>query len=156
MKRPLSVWLVQILLSLVSLIMLSILVARTVVMFRYLWGSSPPPMEVLLAFAILLTNIGIIGFFLLTVFAIEKRWSRSRIMGLAALLILFALFIYRRLSPLPPGQGLSRMTYDTPGERGMAFILDVLLFIGYWLLFLRFGFSKKAREFFSQPDAQQG
>jgi hypothetical protein len=155
MKRPISVWLVQILLSLICVVVLPGLLTWTVVTFRSLWESTRPPAEVLLFYGDFLARVGVLGFFGLSVFAIARRWPKSRLMGLGALIIVVALFTYGRLNPTPAGQGLPRMQYDTPAERGGAFVLDVLFFIGLWILFFRFGFSEKARSFFSQqPDSR--
>ena len=150
MKRPFSVWLVQALLLAISVLALPGLFTWTVVAYRSLLGPSKVPGDVILFYLDFAIRIGVLALFVTTFVALWKRWPRSRVMGLAALLVLFALYTYGKFNPAPPGQGLPRMEYSTPGERGVAFILDVLLFVAFWILFYRFGFSKKAREFFSQ------
>jgi len=153
MKRPLSVWLVQVLLLAISVLALPGLITWTVVAFKSLWGSSKLPADVALFYLDFAIRIGVLALFVSSFVAIWKRWPRSRVMGLVALLVLFALFAYGRFNPPPPGQGLPRMEYSTPAERGGAFILDSLLFIAFWVLFFRFGFSKKARDFLSSNSA---
>jgi len=149
MKRPLSVWLVQAMLLAISVLALPGLMTWTVVAYRSLLGPSKLPEDVMLFYLDFGIRIGVLALFVVTFIALWKRWPRGRVLGLVALLVLFALFTYAKLNPSP--HGLPKMEYSTPGERGVAFILDLLLFIAFWVLFYRFGFSKRARECFSAP-----
>ena len=152
MKRPLSVWIVQILLSIAFLVLIPGLFAWTVSGFTSLWNSSRPPLHVALFYAEFLIKIGLVAFLMLSVVAIGKRWPKARMMGLIALLILFVLVVYGQFNPTPAGKGLPKFELSSPAERGGASIAALLMFVGFWALFLRFGFSAKSRRFFSGPN----
>ena len=109
-------------------------------------------MDVLLFFAQFAIQMSFFVFFVFSIFAIGKRQPKNRITGLVALLILFAVVTYSKLNPMPPGQGLPKFELNSQAEQGGALIANVLMFVGFWVLFFRFGFSEKSRKFFSQPN----
>ena len=125
----------------------------TVLGFSQLSRPTKTPVDVMLFFLEFLIKTGLVSFFAVTVVALGKRWPASRLMGLAALTIIILMLAYARWNPTRPGAGLPKYEYNTPGERGWAFILDVLMFIGLGILTYRFGFSARARTFLSRPPA---
>jgi len=150
MKRPLSVWLVQALLLMACVIFFPAVLAWTVAAFTSLWRSAKAPADVMLFFAEFVIKAGLLSFLVVTVVAIWKRWPKSRMLGLAALSIVFLVVAYAQLTSPPPGQGLPKYELSTPAQRGGAFIGNVLMFIGLGILSYRFGFSEKARTFLSR------
>jgi hypothetical protein len=152
MKRPPSVWITLILLSIVSLLFLPALFTWTAHLFDSLWGSSQPPVNVWLFLAGFVLRLAACGFLVFSIIAIWKRWRQARIVGLAALLLVFALVAYAKLNPLPPGQGLPKPEFNSPAEQGGAFIMDQLAFVAFWILWFRFGFSAGSRRFFEEPN----
>ena len=154
MKRPLSVWIVQILLSIPCLIALPVLFSWPGMTLRNFWGSSRSPTDFLLFLLAFAVEFGVVAFFVTSIFAIAKRWKKSRVMGIVALLMLFSIVVYSKLTALPSGQGFPKYTLNSAAERGGADVANIVMFIGFWILFYRFGFSKKARSFFSQPPAR--
>jgi heme-degrading monooxygenase HmoA len=157
MKRPPPVWTTQILLSFFFLLSLPGLFVWTTRVFLSLWGSAKPPVDSLLFLGEYFIRLALVGFLAFSVIAIWKRWSRARIIGLTALLLVFVVVLYSKLNPMPPGQGLPEFELRTPAQQGGALIADALMFVGFWALWIRFGFSDKSRRFFEQPNnAMQG
>lgn len=150
MKRPLSVWIVQVLISVTCLIFLPALLTWTMFTFTSLWASPRPPMSVIIFLVEFSIRFGVLCFLACSIFALAKRWPKCRLMGLAALMLLFALVAYSKFNSLSSGQGLPKFQLTSQAERGGAFIANIVMFIVFWILFFQFGFSKKAREYFSQ------
>lgn len=149
MKRPLSVWTVLVVLSLVCLIMLPAIFTFMIYGFSRLWGSSLPPMQVVLFYLEFAIKVGLVGFFIWTVIEIARGIPRGRWMGLIALAILFAGLLYNVFNPTPAGQGLPKFDIKPGAEAVGAEFGKILVFVGLAVLFYRFGFSERSREFFS-------
>jgi len=101
----------------------------------------------LIEFAFKFTLCGYVAY---AVFAITKVWKNSRIIGLIALGILFALTVFSKFNALPIGHGLPRYELTSPAQRGGAFLGNIFMLICFWILFFRFGFSKKVRQLLDQ------
>jgi hypothetical protein len=68
----------------------------------------------------------------------------GRWLGLLCLAGVLAVQIYTYTYP-----SRSALTYDTPGEQGVAFILQVVFVVAYMTLMVRFGFSKASKLYFA-------
>jgi len=123
-----------------------------VVGFQRLLGSSRTDLAMLfmVEFAI---RVAILALFVVSVWKVASRAPAGRALGLVALVVLFVLVVYAKLTALPAGQGLPKFQYETPGERGGAFLLDVAATIWFVVLFYRFGFSARARQYFAPSSA---
>jgi hypothetical protein len=147
MKRPLSVWVTLALLTVACIIATPATLFWTVSMFSSLRGNNNPPLEILLLIAEFAIRLSLLGFLTISVAAIFKCSPRSRSLGLMALLLVFVLVL---MSKLWTTLHAPVFQYNSPAEKGGAFIVDVLLFIGFWILWFRYGFSKKSRLYFGQ------
>ncbi|PVZ84890.1 hypothetical protein C9426_21375 [Serratia sp. S1B] len=59
--------------------------------------------------------------------------------------------VYGKLTATPPSEHdlIPKFELENDAQRGGAFIADCLMVIGFWILFYRFGWSKKSRAFFA-------
>jgi hypothetical protein len=152
MKRPLSVWTVLVVLALAILIAIPPTLTWTAIGFQSLWGSARNDLAILffVEFAI---RVAILALLVASLWTIARRAPAGRGLGLTALVLLFVIAAYAKLTALPAGQGLPKFQYDTPAERGGAFMLDVAAVIWFVVLFYRFGFSARARQYFGSSTA---
>lgn len=149
-RKPLSVWIAQIALGGFALALLAELV--------WLYDRVNPSLSRLSGSKLLVLML-VVGIWILVVaslgwivYAIQMRRNLGRILGLIALLAMFAIWLYIQFFPAVNAPGYRR--YQNDAEEGLADILNTLCFILFWIFFGRFGFSKKSRKFFQiQPDA---
>ena len=136
-KAPLSVWLVQIVLTLTALCCLY-------VPFELLMRGT----SIAVSSGAFLIVSGCTTFLGVTMIAIAKRRQYGRVLGLVALMAIYAFMVYVSLNPPPPSRG--GYVPQSPAEEGWRNILDIIAFAFFSVLFFRFGFSKRSRAFFDK------
>jgi hypothetical protein len=150
-KRPLSVWFVQILFALVLLVLIPALLIGAISSFDQLVRLAPPMRVVLLYLGELGLKIAITAFFALASISIWQRKPSGRVLGLVGMIIIFSFLAYTQIYPPPSSGVVLDISYDNAAQRGWASIFGVFLFISFWVLFWRFGFTQRTREFFHTP-----
>jgi hypothetical protein len=144
-KRPMSIWLVQVLFILV--------------LFRFAlslgsWGkfanevlrSTNAPGHYFPDILKFTVEVAVAAFLVSASIAIAARKRAGRWMGLLGLTLIFALSIFEEITP-----HVSVYAYDNDAQRLGAVLAGIIGFVGIALLFWRFGFSQPARRFFNNP-----
>ena len=152
MKKPLSVWAVQFVLCIVTIVL-----SAALMRFCYLFGPlflsnlfKLSGRQLLVSLSAVGTMVVVIAFLGLTVYAIQMRRKHGRILGLIALFALLILFVYLVESPWPPhGKGYQQYTN---AEQGFVNFIEFLFFVAFCVLIRRFGYSRKSRIFFLPID----
>lgn len=135
-KRPPSVWIAQILLSLIACVFLAFPLLLVV-------------MNVPLSFLFFLSVFFII-FVVLPIFSVvgmAKRKNWGRWIGVGVLSILFILVVLGQL--IQPEGPLDYYEYENTTQRISGIVTSVIIFGLFLLLILRLAFAKKVSQFFS-------
>jgi hypothetical protein len=145
-KRPVSVWIVLILLGFTDLYLLGLTKA-----FIYFYASGHSRVSGPAAFVIgALIRIGLVVLIGWTVFAVARGRNAGRIIALVLLVSLCGFFLYASAHPPKhPVAGMRPYKYKNAAEQGGANIMDIMVFAGFTVLFFRFGFSQRSRRFFA-------
>ena len=147
MKRPPSVWLTQILLVVFAVLWLGILMLNLVRLpgrfsdidsiFRVAIVSS-----VILAFVL---------FLLIAFWGLARRKRSGKWLGLVALSLIWLLIIYTQL--FPSTGPYKRYEYDNTAQVVGAFVTLSFVHVGFLVLILRLGLSKKVNQFFEKSES---
>jgi hypothetical protein len=145
-KRPLSVWIVLVILGFTELFLLV-----TIAGFIYLYLSGRSGVSGPAAFVVgVLIRIGLIVVTGWTVFAVARGRNTGKIIALGLLVSLCGVILYSSANPPQhPVAGMQPYKYKNSAEEGVANIIDIVVFTGFSVLFFRFGFSQRSRRFFA-------
>jgi hypothetical protein len=139
-KRPVSVWIAQIILLLGVLFS-----ALLVVVGALLWGKSGTLAVV--EFVPLLISLGLAAFFFFAFWGMAKRQRYGRWLGVAALSLTLLVSL---LGQIFPAEGpLERYEYKNSAERLGGIIGGLTIFGLFLWLILHVAFSKRVTEFFN-------
>ncbi len=147
-KRPPTVWLTQLLLTLFALLFLSIFLSNLVNLLRNLGGK----------YSIINTVIGyslMVGMVVLLVSAfwgLAKRKMYGKWLGLLSLILIWTLLVFLQLRP--PSGPYKRLEYDNSAQLAGGIIFQVSLHALILVLILRLSFSKQVGKFFQKEIEQ--
>ena len=141
-KRPISIWLTQILLMIFALVWLGIIVLNlaTLPLMIEQGGS-------ILRFAVVFSIIFCFVLLLLISFwGLVKRRMYGKRLGLISLILIWSLMIYIKL--FPPTGPYKMYEYDNATQLVGAFFALLLIHALFFALIVRLAFSKKVHQFF--------
>lgn len=138
-RRPLSVWVVLILLGIIAICLIYFLAG-----FVYFYAIGRSLVHSMLYFALgvlLRILLAVVATWTLVGVAQRMNWGRIAGLGLIASTYLFWIYINMK----------HPVHYANAAQRGGADILDILIFAFYTVLFYKFGFGRKSRLYFAPP-----
>jgi len=144
-RKPISIWIGQGLIAAFGLLIAGVLVYAAFKQWPVIIRAAANNQS-LLVIAVLETaaKLAVVALLSWTVVLISKRSPLGRWLGLLCLAGVLAVQIYTNMYP-----SRSALTYDTPGQQGVAFILQVVFVVAYMTLMVRFGFSKASKQYFA-------
>jgi hypothetical protein len=143
MKRPLTVWITQIVLILFCLLILFILVRGTVLSDMALSGERLTP-RFFIALAVMLA---IMVLLLIAFWSLATRRVYGRRLGVVSLVITWGIIVYTQLFPVTgPYQ---RYEYDNTAQLVGAFFSLSLIHALFLVLIIKLSFGSKVRDFFN-------
>jgi|SRR5262245_60927120 len=145
-RKPVSVWIGQILIAVVGLLFAAIFVYSSVVAWPIIMRAAARNQTILVIAGLeALLKLALIAFVVWTVVLISKRSPLGRWFGLLCLAMLLAGAIYGHF--LPPSRW--QFPLDNDAQRFGALIGEATAFAAYVLLMVRFGFSRASKLFFT-------
>jgi hypothetical protein len=155
-RKPISVWIGQILIAASGLIFAGFLIYFSIlqwpVIIRLTRAGANSPAMLVISGGVLAAKLAVLAFVASTVVLISKRSPLGRWFGLLCLALLFPVVVYANLYPSSSSYTLS---YDNDAQRGGAFIAQVTVFAAFLMLMVRFGFSNASRAYFSGVNAAE-
>ncbi|WP_411753925.1 hypothetical protein [Serratia sp. (in: enterobacteria)] len=149
MKRPLCILIVIIILAWFILSCLFPLMFWTAFSFHLLTSPQHPDVMIFFYLGYLLRG----GIFVLAIWAliaIIKPRKHARLLGAMALLGVFVMTVISQSLPITNGVVVAPVEYSNDAQRGGALIAQMILILWYWIIGLRFIFSKRAKNWFAQ------
>jgi hypothetical protein len=147
-RKPLSIWIGQIVIALAWLFFTGAYVYFATLTWPTIVGavaSDPWRLTLFLArTGATLAAIGLVGWIIVL---ISRKSPYGRWFGLLLLVLLFAAAVYSSLNPSSPA-----LLPSNDAERAGYLVGQALAFLLYFVLVWRFGFSRAARTFFSRPE----
>jgi hypothetical protein len=144
MKRPLSVWTAQVVFALFLVTMMLDLGPH---LDSFLQAGLP--------IVILLVSFAVAAFVFHALIAVARKSPRGRWKGLVALALIFLLFLIAKISEFASPETV-QLGYSNDAQGGGAVIGTIVELIGLLILFWRFGFSQRARQYFGQSGSAAG
>lgn len=148
MKRPLCVWIVIIILAWFIFSCLFPLMFWTAFSFHLLTSPYNPDGMIFFYLGYFLRG-GIFALAIWALIAIVKPRKHARLLGAMALLGVFIMNVISKSLPIINGVVVAPLEYSNDAQRGGALIAQIILILWYWIIFLRFIFSKRARNWFA-------
>ena len=146
-RKPVSVWIGQILIALLGLAFAGALIYASILQWPIIIRAAAKNQTIVwIAGLELGAKIAVLAFVAWTVVLISKRSPLGRWFGLLCLALVLAVILYANLYPSSSSYTLS---YDNDAERGGAFIGQVAVFAAYVMLMVRFGFSSASKAYFA-------
>ena len=146
-KRPPSVWLTQTLFIIFALLWLGILILNLVPLLGGI-SEDESILRVAIGFSVILAFV---LFLLVAFWGLARRKRFGKWLGLVSLILIWILIVYTQLFPSPgPYQ---RYEYDNTAQLAGAFVTLSFIHVGFLVLILRLGFSKKVNQFFQKAES---
>ncbi len=152
-RKPISVWIGQILIAVVGLIFAGSLVYFSVLQWPAIIRAAANSQTILLtAGAELVAKLAAIAFVAGTVVLISRRSPLGRWFGLLCLALLLAGSVYGNLRP---SSSPLKLPYDNDAERRGAAVGQLIVIVAYLIFMMRFGFSRASKLYFAGVNAQE-
>ena len=152
-RKPISVWIGQILIAVVGLIFAGFVVYFSVLQWPAIIRAAANNQTILLtAGAELVAKLAAIAFVAWTVVLISRRSPLGRWFGLLCLALLLAGSAYENLRPSSSPLALP---YDNDAQRLGASVGQLIVIVAYLIFMMRFGFSRASKLYFAGVNAQE-
>jgi hypothetical protein len=152
-RKPISVWIGQILIALVGLAFAGALIYASILQWPIIIRAAAKNQTILVIASVELgAKVAVIAFVAWTVVLISKRSPLGRWLGLLCLALVLAVGLYANLHPSPSSYTFS---YDNDAQRLGAAIGQLTALAVYVMLMVRFGFSSASKAYFAGVNADE-
>jgi hypothetical protein len=152
-RKPISVWIGQILIAVVGVAFAGFLVYFSILQWSVIIrAAAKTPTILVMAGFELVAKLAAIAFVAWTVALISRRSPLGRWFGLLCLALLLAGLVYQNLYPSPSSY---RLPYDNDAQRLGASVGQFAMLAAYVTLMVRFGFSKASKLYFAGVNAER-
>jgi len=150
-RKPISIWIAQILIALVGLVGAAGFAYSSIVAWPVLMraGTTNPAILVFAGLE-MIVKLAVFGFIVWTLLLISRRSPLGRWFGLFWLALILGLAIYAEFNPSPSSSSW-QLPLENDAQRAGAFVGQMLAVALYLTLMVRFGFSRASRAFFARP-----
>jgi hypothetical protein len=152
-RKPISVWIGQILIALVGLIFGGGLIygSQWPVIIRLIWAGANSPAMLVISGGVLAAKLAALAFVAWTVVLISKRSPLGRWLGLLCLALVLAVLVYAALHP----SSSPYVSYDNDAQRFGAAIGQLAVLAACVVLMIHFGFSSASKAYFAGVNADK-
>src|SRR5215468_795930 len=151
-RKPISVWITQVLIALLGLVGVVSMTYYAVVMLPGIprLGATKSKIFALVIIETIV-KLAIVGFFVSTVVLISRRSPLGRWFGLICLAAGLGFLAYGQFNPSPPtfSRHVPMFVADNDAQKFGMFVGELLSLVLYLLLMMRFGFSRASKAFFA-------
>ncbi|MEJ7846937.1 MAG: hypothetical protein WKF92_02485 [Pyrinomonadaceae bacterium] len=148
MKRPISVWIAQIFILLVSIPITIGVVLSIIGDAVFLANSGLTLFSVVISFLLLIAKVAFISVFLFAFWGLAKRRNYGRWLAVSAILFVISLSVLGQLMPV--SGPIDRYEYENMAQVIGAVIGGFIIYGSFGLLIYRLAFGRNVKEFFGK------